>query len=166
MEMSSPSLSDQLLRLRHTAQAVESRAWLPEAIHALIAAIFARLFSRLEHIIQLWQAGQLPLPQSRETSRSIADDTSHRDSTRVLRPHPARQTRHSILVAISRTGNAPRAASYHLTQPAGATPSRAARSSVRPRRQRRPARAPPPAISANRPGPFAGEHIRALFVTI
>ena len=55
------SLSDQAAGLRHKAQpAREHRVLLPAALHALIAAIFARLFDRLEQLFQLWQSGDLP----------------------------------------------------------------------------------------------------------
>lgn len=64
MEGTSPSLGDQLAGLRHSAQArPENCALLPAAIHALIAAIFAKVFARLEQLLALWQAGTLPAPR-------------------------------------------------------------------------------------------------------
>ena len=65
MHNRSPALSEQIAGLRNTAQArKETRVWLPAAIDALIAAIFARIFGRLEQLLLLWQTGQLPAPQS------------------------------------------------------------------------------------------------------
>ena len=155
MENHSPSLGDQIARLRGAAQAEESCAWLPDALHALIMACFARIFSRLERFIQLWQAGQLLPPPPRATFRRTADDTSHQNSSR---PHPARQIRHSTHIAIARTSQAPRAAMHHPIQPASITHSRAVGSPAhpRPRRRRCPARAPPRAIRACRLSPFCG----------
>ena len=59
----SPSLGDQFAGLREIAQArPENRAFFPAAIHTLIMACFARIFARLEQLLTLWQAGNLPVP--------------------------------------------------------------------------------------------------------
>lgn len=59
--MQPPSLADAIARL-HAATAVAAPVWLPAALHALLIACLARLFSRLEHIVLLWQSGRLALP--------------------------------------------------------------------------------------------------------
>ena len=41
---------------------------LPISLHALFAALFARIFNRLEHLILLWQTGQLPTPPVRQVA--------------------------------------------------------------------------------------------------
>ncbi len=38
------------------------------ALHALLAAIFARIFGRLEQLLQLWQSGQWPQPGQHPTA--------------------------------------------------------------------------------------------------
>ena len=61
METQPPPLAAQLAGLRAATTSNDDRTMLPAALHALIAAIFARLFDRLEQILLLWQSGQLPL---------------------------------------------------------------------------------------------------------
>ena len=63
MERHAPSLGDQIARLRGAPAAREKCAWCPAALDALIAAIFARIFGRLEQLLQLWQSGQFPSPR-------------------------------------------------------------------------------------------------------
>ena len=65
MSLHPPSLAGELARLRLTAQAEPAPLWLPDAVHALIIALFVRLFSRLEELARLWQAGLLPPPSPR-----------------------------------------------------------------------------------------------------
>ena len=48
-----------------TAPSSGACGMLSNALHAMIAAIFARIFGRLEQIILLWQAGNLPAPPTR-----------------------------------------------------------------------------------------------------
>ena len=97
METHTPSLGDQIARLRGTAQAQEKCAWIPAAIHVLIIAALMRIFGRLEQIFLLWQSGDLPAPQirapraprpraprSRATrSRATPRPTGHRARTRA-----------------------------------------------------------------------------------
>ena len=64
----------------------ETRALLPATLLALIDAILARLFARIEHLLQLWQSGTLPTPPIRHPK-------SH-NATAAPRPTPAR-TRHT-----------------------------------------------------------------------
>ena len=125
METHAPSLGDQIARLRGTAQARETCVqWLD----ALIASIFARIFSRLEQILQLWQAGDLPLPapsHPRHTQHRPAHPKSARAprSTRQ-RPRVTKPRRTTPVI--------------HLPRPTTPTPT-----STRPRRRRSTARAPP-----------------------
>lgn len=65
-----PSLSEHLAGLRNTAQArQETCARILDPIHALIIAALARIFARLEQLLALWQAGSLPVPPARSTTR-------------------------------------------------------------------------------------------------
>ena len=100
MENQTPSLGDALAGLRHTVQAPREKCvFLPAPIQAVIAAIFARIFGRLEQILLLWQAGQLPAPQPREPREAAARPTPvARSGTRhSLARHPsARQAPDSI----------------------------------------------------------------------
>ena len=58
-------MATQIASLRTTAAAGAEHSWLPATLQALILACLTRLFGRLEQIFQLWQSGQLPLPQPR-----------------------------------------------------------------------------------------------------
>ena len=58
-----PPLADQMAQLHTALRAEGTCAWLPEAVHALIAAFLARIFGRLEQLLQLWQSGNFPAPQ-------------------------------------------------------------------------------------------------------
>ena len=60
MESPTTSLSDQLAGLCTTLTAGEAPCWMPDRVHALIIACLARIFARLENVLTLWQAGQLP----------------------------------------------------------------------------------------------------------
>ena len=70
------SLGAQIANLKSAIAARETCVWVPDAVHALIAAIFARIFGRLEQLILLWQAGTLPTAPIRRPHAAPA-------------PHPA-----------------------------------------------------------------------------
>ena len=55
-------LGDEIASLRNagTAPPGAGRRIVSKSLHALIAAIFARIFDCLERLLLLWQAGQLP----------------------------------------------------------------------------------------------------------
>jgi len=53
-------LAGQVAILRRDLQATPAPAWVPSAIHALILACLLRIFGKLEDLIALWAAGQLP----------------------------------------------------------------------------------------------------------
>ena len=95
-----PSLTDQCATLRSPAPS-GACGMLSNALHAMIAAIFARIFGRLEQIILLWQAGNLPTPATRpmSTPRHLDIRSAAKDSRFLPHPpkhhpeHAARQTR-------------------------------------------------------------------------
>ncbi len=62
MSLNPPPLADQIASLRAATAAVPQGGWLLSSLHALILALFDRIFGRLEHVLLLWQSGQLPLP--------------------------------------------------------------------------------------------------------
>ena len=146
MENQSPSLGDQIARLRHTAQARENCAWCPAAVHALIAAIFARIFGRLERVLLLWQAGTLPTAPARraaEPDRAGAPRTPL-PCTSIVKP-AARHARVGHRRAALRIQ--PAAACRHSPVPSTCVaPSAHPRPSSPSRRRLRalPARPPPP----------------------
>ncbi len=67
-------------------------ALLPRAIQALIAALFARLFDRLEQLLRLWQSGTLPPPAAPRKQKSAAGQKPPAaiPSHRAARSKPAR----------------------------------------------------------------------------
>ncbi len=71
METQSTSpLAARFAGLHAAVEADSKSAWIPAVIHAAIAAIFARIFGRLEQLIQLWQAGQLTQPKCPQPPRA------------------------------------------------------------------------------------------------
>ena len=63
------------------------------ALHAVIAAIFARIFTRLEQILLLWQAGNLvPLPPAPHlaTAPRVLPPAAHRAARRLRARRTAR----------------------------------------------------------------------------
>ncbi len=64
MTTDSSPLGDKIASLRAAPSGADGRM-LSNALHTLIAAILARIFTRLEDIFLLWQAGTLPTPQPR-----------------------------------------------------------------------------------------------------
>ncbi len=133
----STSLSGAFATLRADLERTQAPAWVPEAIHALILALFARIFDRLEHLLHLWETNQLPkLPQPRPTAPRR---TPRRTRPRHVAPGPR-------LRRIART--LPEAAPEPMSR---ATPCATPRAPIprahTPRRQFpiRPARAPPTA---------------------
>ena len=80
------------------------RGRLPISLHALIAAIFARIFDRLEQLLQLWQSGTLPVPPVRQpTHRHLASKT-RAPCRRTARAPRVRA--HQTYVRAARTGAA------------------------------------------------------------
>ena len=129
-----PTLADRLSRRRSDAPARENRAW---SLDALIAAIFARIFARLEQLLLLWQSGDLPLPQpSRKPHRPST-------GTRASEPRPpaahAARRRSLRVAARARAASIPRHPTGQSAEPR-ALAQRPIPQAARPRS----ARAPPP----------------------
>ena len=65
------------------------------SLHTMIAAILARIFARLEHLIQLWQTGQLPpLPQATSRTQSPHPDSAQTPAARAHTPRTRRTANH------------------------------------------------------------------------
>ena len=89
MSLHPPRLSDRRAQMRPAAPSGAARRMLPISLHAVFAALFARIFARLEHLLLLWQTGQLPTPAPRQpTTRQPAAGNP------PLRAQPARHAGH------------------------------------------------------------------------
>jgi hypothetical protein len=143
-----PTLADQIAALRVTLTAVPEGGPLPAAVYALIAAIFTRLFDRLEALVRAWQAGLLPPPPPR--ARAPRPDSAPPTAARPARAPHRRRRRASI----PQLPAAPSpAAARARTLPARARArSRRVPARPRPRAARASARAPP-APPLRRPSP-------------
>ena len=151
METHAPSLGDRIAHLRQAAQAEETRAWIPAAIHALIIAALVRIFTRLEQVLALWQAGQLSPSAIRRPTSSVRVAGSRRDSApRATRPHRATRTQ-AVPPHARRPRNTPQATTPTATAPAGTRPA------VPPGQRPRQGRSQP----AKKP--FSGEHPTAPY---
>lgn len=95
-------LGDAIANLRK-APAGTHRGMLPEALHTLITAILARIFARLEAILRLWQAGELPTPTPRHRAAAPARQASNRQTSA---PQRARR-RATIAKPVGRISAAP-----------------------------------------------------------
>ena len=112
------------------------------ALHAVIAAIFARIFTRLEQILLLWQAGNLvPLPPAPRlaTAPRVLPPAAHRAARRprARRTAPAIPAPAAIIRALNQVARA-----AHPRRATGIHPHQRAR----PRPQ--PAHDPPPLPSS------------------
>jgi len=65
MKSHSSPLGDAIAKLRDSAQEDSAQFCLTAAVHAVIMACLARIFTHLEQIFLLWKSGQLPAPQPR-----------------------------------------------------------------------------------------------------
>ncbi len=97
MSLKPSPLADQLAGLRAATTANAERGWLPASLHALIMAIFARIFGRLEQLLLLWQSGTLPAAQPA---------TANATAARTARP-PAQQSNPATPRAPSRARPSP-----------------------------------------------------------
>ena len=134
MDSHSPALSEQIAGLRRAVQAAPAAAWLPATLHALIIACFARLFTRLEQMLQLWQSGDLVIPET-PTRATTTRATTKRAHRRRAPSAPRRHSRH-IRARQAATQAAPR--HPRAIRNTAAIPPSAAR------QRPRPARDPPP----------------------
>ena len=141
MDSHSPALSEQIAGLRRAVQAAPAAAWLPATLHALIIACFARLFTRLEQMLQLWQSGDLVIPQipprttTKSAHRRSPSAATFRQSRRCARQTatPARpRARHPR--AIRRTAAIPPSATRQRPRPARDPPAPCPPSRVTPAR--------------------------------
>jgi hypothetical protein len=125
LEKSSP-LAEAAKSLRAATMAQEARG-----IHALILAVLAKLFTRLETLITLWQEGQLPTTQEKVASNKNHRETARRGETR--KP------------SSPRTAPSPRLPVHltHATQASGLTTAHPAPSALL-CRFAKPSSAPPP----------------------
>jgi hypothetical protein len=97
-------LAEKAAALRDSVLATPAPRWLPDAAYALILALLARIFARLEDMIALWAQGILAPPPAREPRAPVARPrrtpararrTPRRSSPRPrpapeLRPRPLR----------------------------------------------------------------------------
>ena len=130
-----PSLANEFASLCFTAPSGAGRRITSKSLEALIAAIFARIFARLEQVLRLWQSGQLPPPppprsQTGKTPNRIRAAQPRRSSrTRARRRitpeiRPARpRTPLPRQVPIARAPNPPSRAVPKRATPAGRCPS-------------------------------------------
>ena len=95
MKHTPPTLSAQFAALRTSVPSgpVEGY-WVLDSAIALICAALIRIFARLEHMVELWQAGALPTPTprapaavDRATAAPVPRTPQPRNPTeRILRP--------------------------------------------------------------------------------
>ena len=169
-------LADQLAGLRAATPSNDGRGMLPAALHALIAAIFARIFDRLEQIILLWQSGLLPHAQSHPEQSAPVQHVSERNAQAQRHPErsekpklpaprpstePQRHIAHPHLAAPRTTPVMPAPNQAPIRAPVIPPPS-AATSPARPRR----ARDPPAAPLSRREIPGARSRQRAQIIPI
>ena len=151
MSVPSPTPSEQLKGLRITAWAPrENRAWIPDAIHALIMAALARLFTRLEQVFLLWQSGNLPLPASRDAPQG----TSPRPSARRMSARRPRSRVRADLNRVQIPGAAPVIPAPVIPATSSATPARPGALTPSAPRRVRSAHDPPPECHPSRRAPL------------
>ena len=154
MERHAPSLGDQIARLRGAPAAREKCAWCPAALDALIAAIFARIFGRLEQLLQLWQSGQFPVPPARPTIHANAARPNSAPVPRQSTRHACAPRPYAFCPASARSPTA--------AQAPGHRPGIAPHHPIAPTLRLHPPRAPPVAKKSRLPKPDR----RAIFITI
>ena len=77
MLMHTPPLAHQFAGSRAAPPLDHQGGMLSEALHALITAIFARIFDRLEELIRRWQAGEGSAISPRSRGRDTTMRTAH-----------------------------------------------------------------------------------------
>ena len=128
-----PSLSAALAELRTAAAAADGQCWLVDSAIEMIMACLVRLFTRLEQLVQLWQAGQLPPPVVRGCAPRAA--ATNRARTARRRQH-ARKRCTTRRIACSRPAR-------HQTIPRASAPNATPMTSAHPRPRHSHARDPP-----------------------
>ena len=137
MSLQPPLLANHFASLRAATAAAPQGGWLPSSLHALISALFARLFDRLEQFLLLWQSGQLPTRRE-SAPRPAADHTpapAHPPTTASRTKRRARARTHAPKINYTPATRTP---SPNVAPRAGAIPP-----SIPSRPRTRPARAPP-----------------------
>lgn len=145
MPIHASPLADQFAGSRAAAASNDARGWLPACLHAMIMALLARVFARLEHLVLQCQAGQFPqcaYPQAPCTSATLQPLYL---STRAEPRHQpgSRRTCAAMPCAAAIAVPAIRAARPHPSRASAIAPSRAVRRAAPPRSWRGAARAPP-----------------------
>ena len=86
------TLADQFAGLRASPTTPNADTTiLSAAVHAMIAAIFVRIFARLEQFLLLWQAGQLPLAGHHAATEKPGALQAPTRPTSAARPHATRR---------------------------------------------------------------------------
>ena len=148
-------LSAELAELRSATSRAAATGWVENYVIEIIMACLARLFARLEQLLQLWTAGTLPLPPVRVQSPHLRQSapppaTARPKTPRACRHRPAAPRRRLIY---TRPAGDRGIASRVVTAPTPAPLARAARSSaLRPRSARASPRQKPP-IPKPQPAP-------------
>ena len=158
MSVKPTPLGTQIASLRKAGAAPSGadRGRLSTALHTLIAAIFARIFDRLEQILLLWQAGQLPKPVVRQRPQA---KTEHHKTTKQYRGIAPRRRAKSVARPLRAkcVTNHVRTPIDTRTNPASVAPP------CRPRPRSRAARGPP---CGRVPTLSSGMHNRGNIVSI
>ena len=153
METHPTPSADQLAGLRAATTSNDDRGMLPAALHALIAAIFARIFKRLEQVLLLWQSGNLPALPPPRPAHPNQHHSANTNSACALptprhQPRPARSAApHGSPQDTQRAAQHRAATAMPAPNPAAITSSKPATASPPPH----PARAPPPQTPAKIP---------------
>ena len=98
------------LRASPTTPNADTRI-LSAALHTLIAAIFARIFTRLEQILRLWQSGDLPELSHHTPAKQPRAPSRHKSTTRAQSSPPPDKNRPAQrhLAPVFRPGSSSRA---------------------------------------------------------
>ena len=139
MPLHPPALVHQLASLRATAQVQQTCAC---SLHAMIAAILARIFGRLEQLFLLWQSGALPLPLPLPLAHCPAPRTPNSATARGFRAPVAYSPRRAAAPVLRARPRHIRAGNAHAV-PVLRAPHHAASAAMIPAYRPHPARAPP-----------------------
>ena len=123
-----PLLAEQvaaiLARIHASVEDHHARPGLVAALHALILSAFARLFTRLETLVALWQAGQLPATAARPQAPMPAPRTQAASRPTPRHTKPRQHTPKDRINPPTPAARLPRAKNSHGRHPHPAAPSR------------------------------------------
>ena len=88
METRPTPLAAKFAAIRAATTSNDDRGTVSAALHALISAILARIFGRLEQILLLWQSGTLPTPPLRTPQVRTQQLRNHQPATATPHRHP------------------------------------------------------------------------------